>query len=181
MTIRIDPEEFRQLEERARRFALENIQRDSKSVADTLTADDDPILGPLLRLHLLAEQSFGRIFATSFRAPKHLDEARLTFSEKLALVHALGVVPDAAFESMKRINKLRNDVAHKNSKRITITDIDHIGQALGPDFKSLKRMHGKDLKVLAIFTLSKAYEPFLTAALIGEAIAKLKAEQGWVL
>lgn len=176
LAVNIDPEELKQLEERASKIALESVQRASKFVADTLTAEDDPLLGLLLRLHLLAEQSFDRIFATSFSAPKHLDEARLTFAQKLMLVRALGKVSEASYESMKRINKLRNDVAHKSSKRITIADIDHIGQVLGRDFKNLKRLHGSNLKILAIFTLSMAYDEFLTAALVGEALVELKAE-----
>lgn len=170
----IDPDEVSRLTRRALEPLAELLEKDSKELAYTLTADDDPALGPLLRFHLLAEQIFNRLFKLAFRQPAHLE--RLSFANKVRIVRALGSVPEEAIEGMQRVNKLRNDCAHTHQHRITLEDIDHIGETIQPSYDEFKRAYAADLKRLAVWTLSKLYEPFLTAALTAELMAKLKSE-----
>lgn len=168
-----DPVMVQQLLGDAMLHAKAAISRDSKDAANVLTADDDPILGPLLRSHLFTEQTFGRIFATAFQNAESLDKVRLSFAQKLAIVGGFGRVPGDAIECMRRVNALRNRCAHRHGYLISKSDIDNIGQSLGTTYRDLKQLHGADLKVLASFTFTKAFEPFLLAAIIGEAIAKV--------
>ena len=77
---------------------------------------------------------------------------------------------------MQRVNRLRNDCAHTHQHRITLEDIDHIGETLQPRYQELKTAHGADLKVLTIWTLARLYEPFSAVALTAELMAKFKSE-----
>ena len=62
----IDPAEVARLTKEALEPVPELLDRDSKELADALTADDDPALGPLLRFHLFAEQMFNRLLSRHF-------------------------------------------------------------------------------------------------------------------
>lgn len=172
--MKVNQAEVDKLARKALAHLPELLDRDSTALAETLTADDDPALGPLLRFHLLAEQLFHRLFLSSFRHAKHLEDFR--FAQKLSIVRALGVVPDQAIEGMRRVNTLRNRCAHVHAHRIDVTDVDHIGESIGSAYQQLKAVHSADLKVLTILTLSKLYEPFLAAALTSEIVNKARAE-----
>jgi hypothetical protein len=169
-----DPVEVAALTKKALEPLPELLSRDSSQLAETLTADDDPALGVLLRFHLLAEQLFNRLFLSSFRQPIHLEKFR--FADKLRIVRALGSVPDTPLEGMRRANALRNQCAHVHSRRITLEDIDRIGETIQPIYGDLRAAHAADLRLLTVWTLSKLYEPFLTAALTAELMGKLKSE-----
>jgi hypothetical protein len=172
--VKVGQAEVDRLARKALAHLPELLNRDTTALAETLTADDDPALGPLLRFHLLAEQLFHRLFLSSFRHAKHLEDFR--FAQKLSIVRALGAVPDQAIEGMRRVNTLRNRCAHVHAHRIDAPDLDHIGESIGAEYQQLKALHGGDLKILTIFTLSKLYEPFLAAALTSEIVSKAKAE-----
>jgi hypothetical protein len=169
-----DPVEVARLTKKALEPLPELLSSDSKSLADTLTADDDPALGPLLRFHLLAEQLFNRLFLSSFRQPTHLEKFR--FAQKLSIVRALGRVPDVAIEGMQRVNALRNQCAQVHAHRIALADIDRVGETIQPTYAELKAAHSTDLKLLTVWTLSKLYEPFLAATLTAELVAKVMSD-----
>jgi hypothetical protein len=176
MRVKVDQAEVDELAQKALAHLPELLDRDSRALADTLTAGDDPALGPLLRFHLLAEQLFHRLFLSSFRHAKNLENFR--FAQKLSVVTALGIVPDQAIEGMRRVNALRNRCAHVHAHRIDVLDLDRIGECMGSAYHQFKALHGDDLKVLTIWTLSKLYEPFLTAVLTAEIVSRAKAEAG---
>jgi hypothetical protein len=172
--MKADPEEVVRLVKEALRPLPDVIKRDSKELATTLTADDDPALGPLLRFHLLAEQLFNRLIALSFARPGHLE--RFRFVDKLRIIYALGEVSDMAVEGMQRVNALRNKCAHIHAHKITLRDVDRIGETVLSGYKELKTHHKANLKVLIALTLTRVYEPFLVAAITAELVSRIKRE-----
>jgi hypothetical protein len=67
----------------------------------------------VLKGHLLIEEQLGYFLSKLARAPEHLKDARLSYSQKLQLVRALsGMGPDeVAFA--RAINAIRNSLAHR--------------------------------------------------------------------
>ena len=166
--------------EELRRRIIERIRpqvlREANELGTALNATDDVLL-PLLKFHLLAEQMLERVISDTVRRPDRLLEAaRLTFAQKLLLVHALDVVDDAAIHALKMVNSLLNECAHVKDRQITQTDIDRIGQALGKEYRDLKRRHADDLRALLAFTLAEIAQSFMVALLSVEAEAHVAAE-----
>lgn len=84
---------------------LEEIQRH-------LDKSDDQIL-VILRCHLLVEERLRDIVAQASRAPEELEEARLSFYQVLCLSRAIiGRQQEPAWAFMKRLNEVRNKIAH---------------------------------------------------------------------
>ena len=163
-----------------RRLLFERIApqaaREAEELRAALDAGDDASL-PLLRFHLLAEQMLERIIAGRLkRADRLLESGRLSFAQKLMLVHAFDVVEDASVIAMQRVNSLRNECVHVKGKQLADSDIDPIGQPLGKEYQELKRVHGHPFKVLLIFTLARVAQPFIAALLAPEAEAHLMTE-----
>ena len=163
-----------------RRLLLERIApqaaREAEELRSALGAVDDASL-PLLRFHLSAEQMLERIIAGRLtRADRLLESGRLSFAQKLMLVHAFDVVEDASVTAMQRVNSLRNECAHVKGKQLAESDVDRIGQPFGKEYADLKRVHGHHFKVLLIFTLARVAQPFIAALLAPEAEAHLMKE-----
>lgn len=155
-----------------RRRLLERIAprlaREAQELSAALGATNDVAL-PLLKFHLLAEQMLERIISEQLRRPDRLLEmGRLTFAQKLLLVHSFDVVEDASVHALRQVNSLRNECAHVKSKQIAEDDIDRIGQSLGKDYREIKRLDSDDLRVLLIFTLARVAQPFIGALLYSD-------------
>lgn len=77
-----------------------------------LSQSDDPIL-VILRGHLLIETRLRDILVRVSRSPDELQDARLSFYQLLAVVRAIiGREDDAVWPFIKRLNEVRNRVAH---------------------------------------------------------------------
>ncbi|PYR73786.1 MAG: hypothetical protein DMF87_24740 [Acidobacteria bacterium] len=168
--------DINELQRRLHERILPLAAREAEDLKAALGAVDDISL-PLLRFHLLAEQMLERIISGVLKRPDRiLDEGRLTFAQKLSLVHAFDVVDDAAISALRRVNALRNECAHVKGKQISESDIDRIGQPLGKDYQDIKRANSRHLKQLLIFTLARVAQPFIAAVLTPDAKAHLITE-----
>ena len=150
-------------------------EQEAETLQHSLTADDDPALGPLLRFHLLAERVMGRLFEATFPRPDHLRKVRLNFAQKIALAAALGSIPDSVVEGMRRVNSLRNQCAHVHGHRITREDIEAIGP-LDARYAASLEVSPDNLRELMTLTLVPVYTPFLIAVLTAETLENLKRE-----
>ncbi|MCR9248573.1 MAG: hypothetical protein NXI31_26400 [bacterium] len=82
-----------------------------KRIKAQLPRSRDPVL-VVLKGHLLVEEQLDRLIAASCRRPEDLDQARLTFSQKLSLASALiGSFSQKRF--VERLNRMRNKLAHR--------------------------------------------------------------------
>jgi hypothetical protein len=123
----------------------------------------------VLQFHLYTENMFERIILASIpRGDLLLDNAGLTYHQKLCLVNALEVIEDRYVQSLRKLNKVRNECSHERDKEILLADIELIGRPLGKLFSKLKHEIGDNLKELSITTFAR-----IGAKLIG-AIVKLE-------
>lgn len=71
----------------------------------------------VLKAHLLIEELLRDFCYESVRFPKHLQQARLSFSQVIHLTRALCVLQEPSFDFMwgmlSQLNKLRNFMAHE--------------------------------------------------------------------
>lgn len=76
-------------------------------------AKDSELL--VLKGHLLIERLLEKYLAQNLANARELDEARLSFSQKLSMVMALHSDPDSAWlwRAIRLLNALRNDLAHR--------------------------------------------------------------------
>ena len=168
----VGPELRRRLHERI----APQANREADELKAALGAADDLLL-PLLKFHLWAEQLLERLISANLKRPDRiLHEGRLSFAQKLMLVHAFDVVDDAGVGALRVVNSLRNDFAHTKDRILGVSDVDRIGQPLANDYRAIKREHGGDLKALLIFTLARVAMPFIRAVLVPEVEAHHRAE-----
>jgi hypothetical protein len=68
----------------------------------------------VLKVHLVIEALMISIIGHSCHHPEHLRDARLSFSQKFALMRALAAFPmeESICEGIKILNTIRNDLAH---------------------------------------------------------------------
>jgi len=123
----------------------------------------------VLQFHLYTENMFERIILASIpRGDLLIDNAGLSYHQKLCIVNALDVIEDRYIQSLKKLNKIRNECSHERDKEILLADIELIGRPLGKQFSKLKHETSDNLKDLSIRTLAA-----IGARLIG-AIVKLE-------
>ena len=119
--------DINELQRRLHERILSLAAREAEDLKAALGAVDDISL-PLLRFHLLAEQMLERIISGVLKRPDRiLDEGRLTFAQKLSLVHAFDVVDDAAISALRRVNACGMNALTSRasrSQRVTLTASD---------------------------------------------------------
>jgi len=93
----------------------------------------------VLRFHLLAEHMFERIIKSALpRGDTLVSKARLSFSQKLAVVDALGIIDKKVVVSLDRLNSLRNKCAHERKLKVTLKQIDPISEPFGEKLSTAK-------------------------------------------
>lgn len=96
---------------------------------------EDP-LGVLLRAHLFVEQDLTAIIEQRVAYPDLLPP-RLTFAQKLAIVVAMGAIPEQTLPFYRKLNKLRNDTAHDLGFMMTADHQLDLANLIPPAFKNL--------------------------------------------
>jgi len=101
-------------------MAIEDLIKDWESKRDLFEekfeshfkhAED--MVAVTLKGHLLAEEFLDNINRHCFHFPEYYDQADLTFGRKLLIAQAQVLAPDSSiFERIKKLNVLRNDLAH---------------------------------------------------------------------
>ena len=114
----------------------------------------DPIL-LVLRVHLYCEYLMDRIIGACVKRPNRLlRDARLSFFQKIRLIHAFNVLPDDLIDALDGLNSVRNDCAHDLNKEITMRDVDRIGHSFGKQLIKFKRENSNNvLKILNDLTM----------------------------
>ena len=123
----------------------ERLLKLSEYLIDHFREFDESINAPndllifVLRFHLLAENMLERIIIGSLpRGANLVNKTRLNFSQKLAVVDALGVLDQNLIVSLGRLNSLRNKCAHKRKMKVTLKEIDQISEPLGEKLSTVK-------------------------------------------
>jgi len=117
---------------------IQYILREIRDFEESVKLRDDLLL-IVLRSHLLIENLLERFIQAKLPQGKMLvDEARLSFAQKLAVVDAIGVVEVSLVSAIRRLNALRNMCAHKKGREVSLRDLDSIGEPLGMNLSSAK-------------------------------------------
>ncbi|MFX0200908.1 MAG: hypothetical protein ACFFCW_32720 [Candidatus Hodarchaeota archaeon] len=77
-------------------------------------------VGLILKGHLLIEYVLNEIIRKRFKCPGPIlkDQRAYTFSVKLQMVYSAGYLPIFLFKNIKRINRIRNQLAHHLTFRL---------------------------------------------------------------
>ncbi len=93
-----------------------------------LAAMTDPTAS-ILVTHLFTEHWINQIL---LKFCPHYDLTAFTYSKKLAIAYGIGKVPEKLFQNLKKLNKLRNDIAHRLDFDFTKMDLSY--HPTNPDF-----------------------------------------------
>jgi hypothetical protein len=114
-------------------------ERELAKFKEAMGAESDAVM-LLLRGHLYSENLLERLITFGLpRGDKLMENANLSYHQKLLLVEALDFLPDTFASSLRGLNKLRNQCAHQLNKKITEADITRVGSPLGKLFTECKR------------------------------------------
>lgn len=87
---------------------------------DSFNKTGEDVLGTLLRIHLTSESILEELIYSTFEDnAKSILKLKLTYKQKLELVASLKIdddwplIPDYIVGSLRKLNKLRNDLAHQ--------------------------------------------------------------------
>ncbi len=71
-------------------------------------------LGLVIKGHLFVEFVINQIILKRCKSPKVIlkDSRAYPFSVKLQLVYSMGLIPNAIYQNIRRINRIRNELAH---------------------------------------------------------------------
>ena len=71
-------------------------------------------LGLIIKGHLFVEFVINQIILRRCKSPKEIltDSRAYPFSVKLQLVYAMGLIPNPIFQNIRKINRIRNELAH---------------------------------------------------------------------
>ena len=102
---------------------------------------NDPVL-MILKCHLLAEFYMDKLLIAALPRGDILvdeDKVQLMFFNKLSVVEALNILSKKIIDSLKKLNKLRNDCSHEQDYEISECDIDKLGNPFGVDYLKQKK------------------------------------------
>jgi len=103
---------------------------------------DDP-LALVLRGHLWIEASMNELLARSLPRIDLLKDARLSFNQRLALCGALGLVSDSDTAVIKRLNAIRNRLAHQVETNLSEKDQNDLISVASPELLRIAGLDGE--------------------------------------
>ncbi|MDG1289504.1 MAG: hypothetical protein P8O11_07285 [Lentibacter sp.] len=78
-----------------------------------------------------------RLLERELKNPREIHLDRMSFSSRLDLISALGLVPKDIISAVRIISKKRNKVAHDLEFELSDKDIQHIASSLSKDLKEV--------------------------------------------
>jgi len=85
----------------------------------------DP-LSVVLKAHMLVENLIERLIASRLKKENILDERDFTFHLKIKLIESMNLLTEDLLVSIRRLNKIRNDLAHEiktDFEQLDISDV----------------------------------------------------------
>jgi hypothetical protein len=117
----------------------EMVNKEVEDLFQSFNTEKKEIL-MVIQFHLRVEQIIERILLASLeRGDKLLDNAGLSFHQKLCIIEALNALDSRYVDALRKLNKLRNTCAHVNSSPINKQEIDKIGRCLGRTYTEILR------------------------------------------
>nr|WP_154958439.1 hypothetical protein [Paenibacillus xylanexedens] len=104
-------------------IVLDFDQQYNKFIADTSSENN---FQTILRAHLYIEHELEQILSKQLLYPEILSINKMRFSDKVKVVFAVGLVPLEDRNAILRIDKIRNDFAHKLNYNFSEEDLDKL-------------------------------------------------------
>ena len=144
---------MKEIEKKVKQFTDHEV----KDLLTSLQSKTDLVIN-ILRFHLLSENLLERIIMGELtRGDRVIEKGNLSFFQKLCLVNSFDMIEDAAIQSLRHLNSLRNKCSHQKGKEISFDDIEIIGRPLGKPFTKIKREHKDNLELMIVFTFTDIY------------------------
>jgi hypothetical protein len=104
----------------------------------------DPKLHILI-VHLYVEHLLERLLATKLKSTRALfGKNGFGFEKKVLLVEALGALSVQRLDSVRKLNALRNDCAHRFKYHPSATELEEFGRPLGKPYAAIKAKNGSN-------------------------------------
>jgi hypothetical protein len=99
----------------------------------------------ILFVHLYVEHLLERYLSAKLKKAKKLfGKNGLSFEKKLLLIEAMGGFPNQRIDSIRKLNFLRNDCAHRFKYQPTQAEIESFGRTLGKHYAKIQQKAGED-------------------------------------
>ena len=103
----------------------------------------------ILLTHLYMERLLERYINSKVSKSKRLfGKNGLSFIQKLNLAYAFNEFDDQLYESLNKVNKLRNDIAHQVGFDIDQEQVENLGRTLGKRYAEIKKNVSSEDKIL---------------------------------
>lgn len=79
-----------------------------------------------MQAHLYLDHILNDLISEELKNPNALGIDRMSFSQKLQLVDAMGLLGNATIAAIRHLNKVRNDIAHKFDFQLTDKEVKKI-------------------------------------------------------
>jgi hypothetical protein len=104
--------------------------------------------------HLYFEHAVGQLLLESLKRPEAISLSRMGYSQRLDLASALGVLDDELLYALRKINSLRNNLAHNLNFEITDQDVLDLANCTSPELrKSIRTDKSSDSRPLELYDL----------------------------
>lgn len=120
-------------------------------------------LGLIVKGHLLIEYVINKIIEKKCKDPKVilLNQQNYTFLIKLQIVFSMGLLPQSIYKNIKRVNRIRNELAHNLEPKYDKIDFEFVRDAvtseeiisLRQELKNKRFPERKYIKMLCVGTL----------------------------
>ncbi|MDG9671634.1 hypothetical protein ONV78_28115 [Hahella sp. CR1] len=101
----------------------------------------DSIYGILIS-HLYVEHLLDRCISCKLVSIKEITGKNgYSFSDKLKLIDAFGEFEGQLIDSLKKLNSIRNNCAHKFGHTISEKDVEGLGKTLGKDYRKILKKY----------------------------------------
>lgn len=124
-----------------------------KELFDSFSSEQEEVI-KVLQFHLHAEQLLERIILAKLeRGDKLVDNAGLSFHQKLCIVEAFNIIESRYADALRKVNKLRNNCAHVRAAKVTRADVDLVGRCLGKKYSQILKENSSSANFLSVLLL----------------------------
>ena len=122
---------------RARGLIIELLgtpMNQKKSLIEILEGEDD--LGVVIRSHIVVEQYLNHLIESMMVSPKHYQNIKIDYSDKVRLAISLGLNP--RFETpLNTLGTIRNGFAHKLRSELSKQDVNSLYKSMSKEDKEV--------------------------------------------
>jgi uncharacterized protein YutE (UPF0331/DUF86 family) len=133
---------------------LHNILGNDTIKFRNATDDLNDSITIILKSHLFVENKIDELLEFIFPKGQILSK-KFYFKDKLLILKSTNLIDNQTLDAIRKLNNVRNDIAHNLEFEITENIIDKIGNPLGKDYREMKQ------ETFQEFDESKGYQDII--------------------